>query len=389
MTKKVIRYGSQCVGTDELAALKEVLESDFLTQGSVITRFEAAIAETVGAKHAIAVSSGTAGLHIACLAAGLEPGKTALTTAMTFAATVNSIKYTGASAELLDIDSDDLFLSLDGLAAKTKANPSISAVLPVHFAGLAGDMAALKHYSGKAAVIEDACHALGGTYVDGRPIGSGAYSDMAVFSFHPVKLITTAEGGAVVTNDDGLAKRLSQLRNHGIERNPADWVNQTAVTAPWWQEQQELGFNYRMSELHAALGLAQLKKMDQFIKRRREIAAHFDQSFQSLDFVNPLQSAADQRRRSALHLYLVQIDWAAIKMTRTEFMNALAARGVGSQVHYIPVYMHPIHQHLRGTGNFPQVTQYYESCLSLPLHPGMTDEDVELVVTVVKDLVSN
>ncbi|MAN79319.1 MAG: UDP-4-amino-4,6-dideoxy-N-acetyl-beta-L-altrosamine transaminase, partial [Magnetovibrio sp.] len=323
MTPPFLRYGSQSIDESDMAAVREVLESDFLTQGPAVERFEAALAERAGAKFAVAVNSGTAGLHIACLAAGMGPGSKGLSAAVTFVASVNCFKYTGAAAGLVDIDPVTLGMSTAGLVNALDADPSPDTVIPVHFAGLAGDSAGLRRAAGKRVLIEDACHALGGEYEDGLPVGCGAHADMAVFSFHPVKPITTAEGGAVVTNDAGLADRLRRFRNHGIERAPEHMTDPSfdpAAPAPWWYEQQDLGFNYRMSDLHAALGFSQLAKLDGFIARRREIAAYYDSAFSGLDAVSVPQNAPELRRRSALHLYLVRIGWRAAETDRTSFM---------------------------------------------------------------------
>ncbi len=320
----------------------------------------------------------------------MKPGDKGLTSALTFVASANGIRYTGADAALVDIDPKTLGFSGTGLTSALATHSDASVIMPVHFGGLAGDVALIRKAAGERCIIEDACHALGGTYEDGSPVGCGKFADMSVFSFHPVKPITTAEGGAVVTNDPELADRLRRLRSHGIERDRSRFVAAPTgddADAPWWYEQHELGFNYRLSDLHAALGASQMKRLDAFIARRREIASYYDQAFANLNAIIPAQADPAQRCRSAHHIYVIQADWRAIGHTRKSFMAALAERSIGSQVHYIPVYEQPVHHDLRGRGeqDFPETAQYYKSCLTLPFHQGLTDEEVERVVVAVKE----
>lgn len=388
MTRAILGYGRHHIDDTDIAAVIEVLRGDYLTQGPVVERFEAALASRVGARYAVALSSGTAALHVACLAAGLGPQSTAVVPTLTFCATANAPIYCGAQSNLADIDPTTLGLSAATLS-QVDSNIPPAAVLPVHFAGLAGEMAAIHTQAGEATVIEDACHALGGTYEDGRPVGCCAYSSMAIFSFHPVKPITTAEGGAVVTNDPELARRLAMLRSHGIERDPARFVEQRAEEhGPWYYEQQELGFNYRLSDLQAALGLAQLDRLDGFLMRRREIAKYYDSAFQGLETIRVHQNAPEQRARSGMHLYILDIDFAALGMSRGAVMASLRNQGVGTQVHYIPLHRQPFHRDRTNQKptSFPVAEAYYAGALSIPLYPSLSDAEVEHVAAAIQNI---
>ncbi len=384
--QKIIGYGRQSIDRSDIDAVVAVLNSDYLTQGPVIERFESALAERVGARHAVTVSSGTAALHLACLAAGIRPGDLGVTSAITFAASANCLLYAGADCAFVDIDPETLGLSTAALEAMLAGNQPVKAVIPVHMAGLADAAAEIRSLAKDRIVIEDSAHSLGGAYACGKPVGCGAYSDMAIFSFHPVKSITTGEGGAIVTNDADLAKRLHMLRSHGIERDPKFFKSTDAFedgqAKPWHYEQSLLGFNYRMTDIQAALGLSQLARLDQFLARRRALARRYDDAFAKLDGVRLPQSDARERARSGLHLYVAEFDFATLKTTRTRFMALLRAHGVGSQVHYIPVYRHPLYVARYGLepARFPNAEAYYGRCLSLPLYPGLTDEDAERVV---------
>jgi UDP-4-amino-4,6-dideoxy-N-acetyl-beta-L-altrosamine transaminase len=393
-SRRFLGYGRQSIDQSDVDAVVGVLRSDFLTQGPAVDKFEAALAERVGARHAVAVSSGTAALHIACLVAGLRPGDRGLTAAVTFAASANCLLYAGADAGFVDIDGNGLAMSPTALAHALEKEPGVNAIVSVHLAGLAHEAAAIRSLARKRFVIEDACHAIGGRYDCGAPIGCGAYSDMCVFSFHPVKTITTGEGGAVVTNDGDLARRLRMLRNHGIEREASRFVGgderEGGEVKPWLYEQQVLGFNYRMTDIQAALGLSQLTRLEQFLERRRAIARRYDEAFARLPHLHLPQSLPEQRGRSGHHLYIVLIDFAALRTTRTAFMGKLREHGIGTQVHYIPVYRQPyyVKRYALDRGAFPESESYYARCLSLPFYPGLTDEDVEHVIATITRLVT-
>ncbi len=388
-----LNYGRHLVERDDIEAVVRVLESDLITQGPVVERFEAAVADRVGAQHAVAVSSGTAALHIACLAAGAATGHHGLTSAITFSATANALLYCGSDAGLVDIDSKTLGMEAASLERALAKHPETDIILPVHIAGLAGDVKKLRELAGGRKIIEDASHALGAIYSSGEPVGCCADSDMAVFSFHPVKPITSGEGGMIVTNDEDVAAKLRLLRNHGIEKNANRFIDEeqaypdTDSVAGWYQEQQLLGFNYRMSDIHAALGLSQLHKLDRFIARRREIVARYDEAFSKPAGIQPLQMSPQARANSALHLYIVTFDFAALHKNRTDLMRRLLERGVGSQVHYLPIYRHPFYRERLGdvAAEFENAESYYASCLSLPLFQDMTDDEVEHVILAVKE----
>ena len=394
MPPPVLGYGRQSIDQSDIDAVISVLRSDFLTQGPVVEQFEAALAERVGARHAVAVSSGTAALHIACLAADIGPGDRGLTAAVTFAASANCFLYTGAEAGFVDIDRDTLGMTLSGLETALKSVPQVKAIVPVHFAGLAHASAEIRALAKGRVVIEDAAHAVGAQYACGKSVGCGAYSDMSVFSFHPVKTITTGEGGAVVTNDGELARRLRALRSHGIERDPARFIGaesrEDGRVKPWLYEQQMLGFNYRMTDIQAALGRSQLAKLDQFLERRRAIARRYDEAFGKLPHMSLPQSKPHDRSRSGHHLYVAVFDFSAMKTTRTAFMTRLREEGIGTQVHYIPVYRQPYYAKRYGLdpGDFAGAESYYKGCLSLPFYPALTDDDVARVITSVTKAVT-
>lgn len=381
-----LSYGRQSIDEDDIRAVVEVLRSDRLTQGPVVERFERALADTCGAEHAVAVSSGTAALHLAALAAGIRPGDLAVTTPNTFLATANCVRYAGGDPVFLDIDPRTLNLAPDELGRFLEEDADaehVRAVLPVHFAGLPADMeriAALARRRGMA-VIEDASHALGASWRDRsgqwHRVGSCSHADMAVFSFHPVKQVTTAEGGAVLTNDDGLARRLRELRSHGVVREPE---RMTRDDGPWYHEMHALGFNYRISDVQCALGLSQLAHLDDWVERRREIVERYRAGLRGIPDVRFVRE--DDRVRPAWHLFTVQVP------DRKRVYLELRERGIHTQVHYIPVHLQPYYRDLLGTaeGDCPHAEAYYRHALSLPLYPALADDDVDRVIAELLDV---
>lgn len=382
-----IPYGRQSIDADDEAAVLAVLRSDALTQGPATKAFEQDIAAYVGARHCVAVSSATAGLHLAAAALELGGGE-GITTPNTFVASANALIYAGLTPVFADIEPDTFNLSV--AATRAAVTPRTRVVVPVHFAGLPADMEGFGDLAEAEGLhlIEDAAHAIGSDYASGGRVGNGRFSAMTVFSFHPVKSMTTGEGGAITTNDPELYERLLMLRSHGITRDPA---RLSQSPGPWWYEQQMLGFNYRMTDIQAALGSSQLRKLDRFAERRRAIIARYRAGLSGLNWLTLPHDAGEQR--VCYHLFVAQFDFEALGRTRAEIMAALAAEGVGSQVHYIPVDRQPWHDAGQGqgqgreaSGRFPANDAYYARCLSLPLYPAMTDEDVERVIDAVRGL---
>jgi UDP-4-amino-4,6-dideoxy-N-acetyl-beta-L-altrosamine transaminase len=363
------------------------MRSGWLTQGPAVEAFENAAKDYVGAKYAVAVSNGTTGLHIAALAADVGPGDTLVTSPITFVASSNAAFYCGAKPLFADIDPETINLSPEKLKTVLAENPNVKAIVPVHFGGLPCDMLAIKHLADKAGahVIEDAAHALGAQYEDGGMVGNCAHSDMTVFYFHPVKAIAAGEGGLVTTNDEALYRRLLRLRSHGINKLD-DLHEQPAHGGPWYYEMQELGYNYRITDLQSALALSQLKKLDKFIARRRQSADVYDEAFGALENCRPAQPMG--RDRSGLHLYVLRINLNAIGMNKTELMLALRERGVGSQVHYIPVPAHPFYrEHQYRPDDYADANTYYAEALSIPLFFDLTDEQQQCVINAFEELV--
>lgn len=375
-----IPYGRQSIDESDLAAVTRVLESDWLTQGPAIPAFEAALAERAHAAHAVAVSNATAALHIACLAAGLGPGDRLWTTPNTFVASANCARYCGADVDFVDIDRDTWCLDAAALerkladAERTCSLPKI--VVPVAFAGRSADMRAIKRLAGRYGftIIEDASHAVGASYA-GRPVGCGDFADMTVFSFHPVKIVTTGEGGAVLTNDDALHARLLSLRSHGITRDTAKMERDS--DGPWYYEMVELGFNYRITDIQAALGVSQLARLDAFLERRRALARRYATLLGDLPLVLPQSDVLDD---SAWHLYVVRMKLGATDATHRQVFERLRHAGIGVNLHYIPVHLHPYYRRLGfAPGQFPEAEQYYREAISLPMYAGLTDEAQSIV----------
>lgn len=377
----MIPYGRQDISEDDIAAVVSVLRSDWITQGPAVPAFEQAIASYVGARHAVAVANGTAALHLACLALGLGPGDRLWTVPNTFVATANAGLYCGATVDFVDVDPKSYLMSVEALerkladAAQSGRLPKI--VAPVHFAGQSCDMRTI-HALGERygfRIIEDAAHAIGADYLGGK-VGNGRYSDITVFSFHPVKIVTTGEGGALTTNDAALAARLAELRTHGITREP-DRMKGPSEGA-WYYEQVDLGLNYRLTDIQAALGTSQMKRLDAFVARRRQLAARYDQRLSNLPLIMPWQHPDG---RSAYHLYPVQLRLDRLKASRREIFDSLRAAGIGVQVHYIPVHLQPYYRALGfKRGDFPEAEHYYAGAITLPLYATLTEAEQDTVI---------
>ncbi len=379
---EIIPYGRQSISENDIQSVVAVLRSDYLTQGAVVPQFEQAVAEYVGARYAVAVNSGTSALHIACLALGLGQGDYLWTSAITFVASANCGLYCGAQVDFVDINADTLTMSVEALEQKLeyakKEGVLPKVIIPVHFAGQSCDMQAIYALSLRYGfyIIEDACHAIGGRYLD-KPIGGCQYSDMSVFSFHPVKIITTAEGGMVVTHNKHWADKMTRLRSHGITREPELMIGQP--DGQWVYQQLELGFNYRMTELQAALGVSQLQRMDDFIAQRHVLQQRYDDLLQDCPVITPLQS---EQSYSALHLYPIQLKPEKLTKTRLQVFDELRERGIGVNVHYIPVHTQPYYQQLGfRIGDFPVAEQYYQYALSLPLYADLSLAQQDKVVS--------
>ena len=389
----MIPYGRHFIDEDDIQAVVEVLRNAALTQGPMVQAFEDAVATYVGARYAVAVSSATAGLHLAALAAGVGPGTSLITSPITFVASANAALYAGAEAAFCDIDPATINMCPDNLRDALRKHPNARAVIPVHYAGLPCEMPAIKAICDAAGtvVIEDAAHALGARYADGQRVGCCAHSLMAVFSFHPVKNIATGEGGMITTNDEPTYRRLLRLRSHGINKltdtfQLPEHATTGGVENLWYYEMQELGFHYRITDIQCALGLSQLKKLDQFLARRTALARSYDQAFAGMQTIRPAQSSG--RDRSGHHLYVLRIDYAVAKISRAELMRSLTAKKIVTQVHYIPVPAQPYYQRLGfQLANYPNAQGFYDQALSIPLFYGLTDEQQGFVVMAIKELV--
>jgi UDP-4-amino-4,6-dideoxy-N-acetyl-beta-L-altrosamine transaminase len=370
----MIPYGRQDITQADIDAVVAVLRSDYLTQGPVVPQFEQTVKEYCGARHAIAVNSATSALHIACLALGLGPGDWLWTSPITFVASANCGLYCGARVDFVDIDPRTYNLCPEALARKLeeaeRAGRLPKVVVPVHLCGQPCDMEAIYALSRRYGfrIIEDASHAIGGKY-KGEPIGNGRFSDITVFSFHPVKIITTAEGGMAVTNDAGLAERMSLLRSHGITRDPAQMTH--IPDGPWYYQQIDLGFNYRMTELQAALGVSQMNRLDEYVTRRHHIAQRYDQLLADLPLRTPWQHPDSY---SGLHLYVVRLQLDRLATSHRQVFEALREEGVGVNLHYIPVHLQPYYKRLGfAVGQFPEAERYYAEAISLPMYPTLTE----------------
>jgi UDP-4-amino-4,6-dideoxy-N-acetyl-beta-L-altrosamine transaminase len=377
----MIPYGRQDISQADIDAVVAVLQSDFLTQGPQVPLFEQTVAKHVGAKHALAVNSATSALHIACIALGLGQGDWMWTTPVTFVASANCGLYCGAQVDFVDIDPRTYNLCPRALEAKLvaaeKAGKLPKVLVAVHLCGQPCDMAAIHALGQKYGftIIEDASHAIGGKY-KGEFIGNGRYSDITVFSFHPVKIITTAEGGMALTNSDELAHKMALLRSHGITRDPLHMTHEP--DGPWYYQQIDLGYNYRMTELQAALGVSQMQRLEAFVARRHQLAQRYDQLLADFPVFTPWQHPDSY---SGLHLYVVRLQLAKINKTHRQVFEVLREQGIGVNLHYIPVHTQPHYQRMgHKVGDYPQAEQYYAEAISLPMYQTLSDQQQDQVV---------
>ncbi len=375
-----LSYGKQTVDESDIQAVVDVLKGDYLTTGPFVKEFENKVASYVGAKYAVAVSNGTAALHMACFAAGIKDGDEVIVSPMTFAASANAVLYCGGTPVFADIDPMTYNIDPNGIEAKIMNK--IKAIIPVDFSGQSVDMDRIKEIADKhnLIIIEDAAHALGSEY-KGTKVGSKA--DMVEFSFHPVKLITTGEGGIVTTNSEKLYKKMMIFRSHGITREK-EILNENH--GPWYYEQQYLGYNYRLTDFQSALGTSQMNKIEDFISRRREIVKLYNDSFKDLkEIVTPFEA---EYSNSGWHIYVIKIKPELLTVTRKEIFEALQAENIGVNVHYLPVYLHPYYRNLGyEKGLCPNAEELYKNMITLPLFPSMSDKDVNDVVTAVKKVI--
>ena len=378
----MIPYGRQSIDRKDIEAVRKVLASDFITQGPAIAKFERAVADTCGAKYAVAVSSGTAALHLAAIVAGLGPGDEAITTPITFLATANCILYTGAKPVFADIDESTV--NLDPKSFEQSISKRTKAVLPVDFGGLPAAMEEIRRIAKRRnlVVIEDASHALGAAYPKGK-VGSCLYSDMTIFSFHPVKHITTGEGGCITTNNQKFYEKLKSLRSHGVYRSEKVQEKEGG----WYYEMEEVGFNYRITDFQCALGLSQLQKIDSFVAARSARVENYNRAFASLSDHLMLPAQKIEGQKHAWHLYLIRLRDPRGGKKRRRLYDFLKKNGVHAQVHYIPVYRQPYYRQLfdgRKT-HCPNAERYYEQALSLPLYPDLREREQKQVIRLVKD----
>ncbi len=379
--KDFLPYARQWIDSDDIEAVSAVLRSDFLTTGPKVKEFEQKIASTVGAKYAVSFINGTAALHAACFAAGIKKGDEVITTPLSFAATANSILYQGATPVFADIDQHSFNLSPESI--EPLINERTKAIIPVDFAGQPCDYDNILPLAQKynLTVIEDAAHALGATY-KGKSVG--AMSDMTMFSFHPVKHITTGEGGMITTNDEKLYNELIQFRNHGITKDPKRFIKSDG---PWFYEMQFLGYNYRLNDLQAALGLSQLSKLESFIERRKQIVEFYNNAFSNIAAIHTPKLL--EGCESSWHLYVLRLDLDKLTVSRKKIFEALQKENIGVNVHYIPIYWHPYYENLGyEKGLCPTAEQTYEEIITLPLFPQMTNDDASDVVKAVNKVIS-
>lgn len=382
----MIYYGKQSISEADIKAVEEVLCSDFLTQGPAIERFERTVADYCGAKYAVAVCNATAALHIACLSAGLREGDLLWTSPITFVASANCGRYCGADVDFVDIDERTYNTSVTALEEKLKrtrkANKLPKVVIPVHLAGQSCDMARIKELSEEYGftIIEDASHAVGADYLDTK-VGSCAFSDMAVFSFHPVKIVTTGEGGMILTNNRELYEKLILFRSHGITRDPNKMTH--VSDGDWYYQQIELGYNYRMTDIQAALGASQMTRLDAFVARRRELATRYDTLLRDLPLMTPYVMEGAE---PSWHIYVVRMDAGRTCKTKQQIFEKMKEQGIVLNLHYIPVHRQPYYEKLGfRQGDFPKSEKYYEEAFTLPLYYDLTNDEQEYIVEALKN----
>ena len=374
-----LSYGKQWICQEDIDAVINVLNSDFLTQGPMVKEFENKICDHTGAKYCVAVSNGTAALHLAVASLQIEKDMEGITSPITFLASSNSMIYNGIKPVFADIDGDTYCIDPDEI--EKKLTPKTKLIIPVHFAGHPCDMKRIKEIAQKSElyIIEDAAHAIGSKYEDGSNVGNCKYSDLTIFSFHPVKTITSGEGGAITTNNKAIYDKLLMLRNHGMTKDKSKISNDN-MNLPWYYEMQLLGFNYRITDIQACLGLSQLHRIEKFVDRRRSIVKKYNNAFKDIKWLKtPFENC---EVLSAYHLYVLQIDFEYLGKTRAEVIKQLSDAGIGSQVHYIPVHTQPYYQktYYYTWGEYPIAEKYYSKALSIPLYPKLTDENVEYII---------
>lgn len=383
---KKIPYGRQHITDEDINAVVEVLKSDFLTQGPNIKMFEDAFAEYVGAKYAIAVSNGTAALHLNAMALDVKPGDKVITTPITFVASANCVRYCGGEVVFGDIDPDTYLLDINSVRRILENDPdgNYKGIIPVNFAGRVVNMEGFRKLADEFGlwIIEDACHSPGGFFIDSKGkkqnSGNGNFADLSIFSFHPVKHIAAGEGGMITTNDEELYKKILNLRTHGIQQDPAKKIENHGV---WYYEMQELGFNYRLTDFQAALGLSQLKRADEGILRRREIASTYHEAFKNKSFIKGQSSEVDGH---AYHLYIIEVE------NRLELYNYLRTKNIFAQIHYIPCHLMPYYRQFGWkAGDMPNSENYYKHCISLPMYPTLTEDEQGFVIQVILDFYQN
>lgn len=395
MSTHFLPYARHEIDDDDIAAVVAALKGDWLTQGPAVDTLEAAFTEVTGARHAVACNSGTAALHLAALALRLGPGDAVIVPSLTFLATANTVRYTGAEVVFADVDPETGLVSEPHwIAAHERGGRAVKAIFPVHLAGQCVDMGALKSWATRAnlKIVEDACHALGGT-MNGQPIGSCTDSDASCFSLHPAKLVAMGEGGIVTTNSTDLANAMRRFRNHGMTRDASEFrvveqaFDDQGQVNPWYYEMPEPGFNYRAPDILCALGVSQLRKLGRYRARRRELVARYDHLIARLA---PGVRALTRRPNQAptWHLYVALVDFEGLGVSRSAVMRRLRDRGIGTQVHYLPLHRQPYYRERYGTIDLPGADAYYARALALPLFPAMTDSDVDRVVDTLADAIA-